>query len=72
MRKSAIALGLAGALGLLSAGSAEAQLEEVAHKMAEHKFGSVVVMENNRIVGMFTTVDGMRALADVLNRRAHS
>lgn len=43
-----------------------AHLENVARQMAEHKFGSAVVCDHERVVGMFTTVDALRALATVL------
>jgi acetoin utilization protein AcuB len=33
--------------------------------MAEHKYGSAVVMEGNQVVGIFTTVDACRALAEL-------
>jgi hypothetical protein len=32
--------------------------------MAEHKYGSAVIMEQHRVVGIFTTVDACRALAE--------
>lgn len=41
-------------------------LEVAARHMAKHKLGSAVVLEANRVVGVFTTTDGMRALADML------
>lgn len=41
-------------------------LAEVADQMAENKYGSAVVMDGQKIVGVFTTVDGMRALAQLL------
>lgn len=40
-----------------------ALLVDVAAHMAEHSLGSVVVAEHDRIVGVFTTVDALRALA---------
>ena len=43
-------------------------LVEVAAHMAEAKLGSAVVMENDKVVGVFTTTDGMRVLADLLAR----
>ncbi len=43
-------------------------LVEVASHMAETKIGSAVVMENDKVVGVFTTVDGMRVLAQLLAR----
>ena len=44
--------------------------------MAQLKLGSVVVVEDDRVVGVFTCVDALRALMDVLGRarrrkRAH-
>lgn len=44
----------------------EAHLHAVAHEMAAHKYGSAVVVEVERpvkVVGVFTTVDALRALA---------
>lgn len=44
-------------------------LSEVARTMAEHKYGSAVVMQNGRVVGIFTVVDACRALAELFERR---
>lgn len=44
-------------------------LDEVAALMAERKAGSVVIEQNHKVVGIFTTVDGMTALADLLHTR---
>jgi acetoin utilization protein AcuB len=44
-------------------------LDEVAALMAERKAGSVVIEQNHKVVGIFTTVDGMTALADLLHAR---
>ncbi len=41
-------------------------LAEVAAHMAEAKLASAVVMENEKVVGVFTTTDGMRILAELL------
>jgi acetoin utilization protein AcuB len=49
--------------------SPAAPLDEVAKEMAEHKYGSAVVMDNGKLVGVFTPIDGMRALADLLETR---
>jgi CBS domain-containing protein len=38
----------------------------VAHVMAENKYGSAVVVDRAKIVGMFTTVDALSALAQWL------
>lgn len=48
-----------------------APLDEVAAEMAEHKYGCAVVMDNNHVVGVLTTVDIARALAEVLRLRFH-
>ena len=47
----------------------DAPLDEVAETMAAHKFGSAVVMQNQKVVGIFTTVDACRALAELLRTR---
>jgi acetoin utilization protein AcuB len=44
-------------------------LDEVVSTMAEHKYGCAVVMQNNKLVGIFTTVDACRAFAEMLNGR---
>lgn len=43
----------------------DAPLEDVATAMAEHKYGSAVVLHGGQVVGLFTTVDALRALAAV-------
>ena len=47
----------------------DTSLEEVAANMAEHKYGSAVVVDHGKVVGIFTTVDAMKALVDVLHGR---
>lgn len=47
-----------------------ARLGEVAREMAEHRYGSAVVMENERVIGVFTTVDALRALADACDAKS--
>ncbi|MFO0676308.1 MAG: CBS domain-containing protein [Polyangiaceae bacterium] len=49
--------------------SPDSPLDEVAREMAEKKFGSAVVMQNQKVVGMFTTVDACRSLAELLHSR---
>jgi acetoin utilization protein AcuB len=44
-------------------------LDEVVATMAEHKYGSAVIMQNEKVVGIFTTVDACRALAELLRTR---
>jgi acetoin utilization protein AcuB len=43
-----------------------APLREVVQEMAQHKYGCVLVTQGAEIVGIFTTVDALRAFADVL------
>jgi acetoin utilization protein AcuB len=44
-------------------------LDTVVETMAEHKYGSAVIVDHGgEVAGIFTTVDGMRVLADVLQR----
>jgi acetoin utilization protein AcuB len=43
-------------------------LEWVAADMAAHKLGSIVVVENDCVIGIFTTVDALRALQEMLGR----
>jgi acetoin utilization protein AcuB len=45
-------------------------LREVVNEMAERKLGSAVVVEGQKIVGMFTTVDALDTLAGVLATRS--
>jgi len=46
--------------------SPRSSLCKVASEMAEHKYGSAVVLEKDRVVGVFTTVDALRALFSLL------
>lgn len=43
-------------------------LREVVQVMAEDKYGSVVVMEDASVVGIFTTIDAMAVLSELLLR----
>jgi len=47
--------------------SADAPLDTVAAEMARLKVGSAVVVKDDIVVGVFTAVDGLRALAEVLS-----
>ena len=49
--------------------SPDTPLDEVVSTMAARKFGSAVVMQNNKVVGIFTTVDVCTTLADLLHSR---
>lgn len=41
-------------------------LAKVAREMSEHRYGSAVIMEDSHVIGVFTTTDALRALADSL------
>lgn len=45
-------------------------LRLVAREMAERKYGSAVVMQDHRVIGVLTTTDALRALADALEALA--
>ncbi len=47
----------------------DAPIEEVAAAMASSKFGCAVVVDRGAVIGLFTTVDALRALATVVRRR---
>jgi acetoin utilization protein AcuB len=49
--------------------SPDALLDEVVGDMATHKYGCAVVMQNNKVVGIFTTVDALKSFADLLHGR---
>jgi len=49
--------------------SPDAPLDQVVGEMAAKKYGSAVVMQNNKIVGIFTTVDVCTAFAELLQGR---
>lgn len=50
--------------------SPSSTLEEVVTTLAEHKFGAALVMEGGHLVGMFTVIDALQALAALLRREA--
>lgn len=49
--------------------SPDAALDEVVSMMADKKYGSAVVTQHDKVVGIFTTVDACRAFADLLQTR---
>ena len=51
--------------------SPEAPLDEVADEMAERKYGCAVIVQNEHVVGVFTTVDACMALSELLRGRLH-
>lgn len=42
----------------------DTSLREILQQMAEHKYGSAVVMEGRKVIGIFTTHDAINLLAD--------
>ncbi len=45
----------------------EAPLDQVVFEMSEHKYGSAIVQQQNgKVVGIFTAVDGLRVLGEML------
>ena len=47
----------------------DASLDEVVATMAEKKYGCAVVVQHDKVVGIFTTVDACRAFAELLHSR---
>jgi acetoin utilization protein AcuB len=47
----------------------EAPLEDVAAIMSERRYGAAVVVDRGAVIGVFTTVDALRALSALLRRR---
>jgi acetoin utilization protein AcuB len=46
------------------------ELAAVVDRMAETRLGSAVIVGSSGLVGIFTAVDALRALADILRREA--
>ena len=49
--------------------SPESQLDEVVDEMAAKKYGSAIVEQNGKVVGIFTVIDALLALSELLNTR---
>jgi len=49
--------------------SPDAPIDEVVQEMAGKKFGSAVVIDNGKVVGMFTATDALAAFAELLQTR---
>ena len=49
--------------------SPDAPIDEVVTEMASKKYGSAVIMQNHKVVGIFTTVDVCTAFAALLHGR---
>lgn len=50
----------------------DSKLDEVCDIMAENKFGSALVLSNKTVVGIFTWIDALRAMSDLLKSRLQS
>ena len=51
--------------------SPDMPLDTVADTMAQKHYGSAVVMQNNKLVGIITLVDVCKALSFIINERFH-
>lgn len=49
--------------------SPRAPLDEVVAEMAEKKYGAALVVDNDRVVGIFTAIDALTAFAELLHTR---
>lgn len=49
----------------------ETPISEVAREMAAMKYGSALVMDNGKLVGIFTVTDACMALSDICEQRFH-
>lgn len=49
-----------------------ALLNEVASEMANRKVGSALVIDNGKLVGIFTATDACQALSDICTSRFHN
>ncbi|HEX4926202.1 MAG TPA: CBS domain-containing protein [Bdellovibrionales bacterium] len=47
----------------------DAPLDQVAAEMAEKKYGCALVVDNGKLVGIFTEVDALRALSELFQTR---
>ena len=49
--------------------SPDSSLADVVDEMAAKKYGSAIVEQNGKVVGIFTVIDALQALSDLLNTR---
>ncbi|MBK9323552.1 MAG: CBS domain-containing protein [Bdellovibrionaceae bacterium] len=49
--------------------SSETPVSEVCKKMAEKKYGSVLVVDNKKLVGIFTWIDALNAMIELLEKK---
>lgn len=47
----------------------DAPINEVASRMAEFRLGSAIVVDNGKLVGIFTVTDACRALSEICEQR---
>lgn len=47
----------------------DAPLNEVVAHMAEKKIGSAVIVQNHKLVGIFTSTDALRVLSEIFSTR---
>ena len=50
----------------------DALLTDVVAEMASQKYGSALIMDNGKLVGIFTTVNVCHALTDICEQRFHN
>ncbi len=48
--------------------SSETPVREVCKTMAEKKYGSVLVIDNKKLVGIFTWIDALNAMTELLEK----
>ncbi len=49
-----------------------ADLRSVAREMAARKLGAALVAKDGEILGIFTTMDALRVLSEIVDARAHA
>jgi CBS domain-containing protein len=47
----------------------ETKLDEVCLEMAEKKIGSVLIQDNHKLVGIFTWIDALKIMDELMNTR---
>ena len=52
--------------------SPETSLDAVVGMMAEKRIGSVLVVDNQKLVGIYTWVDALQSMHEILNQRFHA
>lgn len=52
--------------------SPNASVDEVAKVMSQNRYGSALVLDNGKLVGIFTTTDALDALSDICQQKYHS